>query len=85
MSSNYYWVDGDDKYTDFILNRWTPTTKATATFPRLSSVSNSNNFQNSTFWLYENNYFDLQRVQLSYELPASAAKNALHEEAELLC
>jgi len=74
MSGNYYWVDGDDKYSDFILNRWTPTTKATATFPRLSSVSNSNNFQNSTYWLYENNYFDLQRVQLSYELPASVAR-----------
>jgi len=73
-SGNYYWVDGDDKYTGFILNRWTPTNKANATFPRLSSLSNSNNFQNSTFWLYKNNYFDLQRVQLSYKLPSSVAR-----------
>ena len=73
-SSSYYWVDGDDKYTEFILNRWTPTNKGNATFPRLSSLSNSNNFQNSTFWLYKNNYFDIQRVQLSYELPVSVAK-----------
>jgi len=73
-NSNYYWVDGDDKYTDFILNRWTPITKATATFPRLSSKTNSNNFQNSTYWLYKNDYFDLKRVQLSYELPVSVAK-----------
>ncbi len=73
-SGNYYWVDGDDKYTDFILNRWTPTNKANATFPRLSSLSSSNNFQNSTFWLYKNNYFDIQRVQLSYELPVSFAR-----------
>ena len=73
MSNDYYWVDGDDKYTEFILNRWTPTTKATATSPRLSSLSNSNNYQNSTYWLYKDDYFDLQRVQLSYELPASIA------------
>jgi TonB-linked SusC/RagA family outer membrane protein len=71
---NYYWVDGDDKYTGFILNRWTPTNKANATFPRLSSLSSSNNFQNSTFWLYKNNYFDLQRVQLSYKFPSSVAR-----------
>lgn len=74
MSSNYYWVDGDDKYTEFILNRWTEATKATATSPRLSSLSNSNNYQNSTYWLYKDNYFDLQRVQLSYELPSSIAR-----------
>jgi TonB-linked SusC/RagA family outer membrane protein len=73
-SGNYYWVDGDDKYTSFILNRWTPATKETAAFPRLSSLSNTNNFQNSTFWMYKNNYFDLERVQLSYELPQSVAK-----------
>lgn len=73
-SDNYYWVDGDDKYSDIVLNRWTPATKATATFPRLSSVANANDFQNSTFWLYKNNYFDIQRVQLSYEMPESVAK-----------
>jgi len=71
MSSSYYWVDGDDKYSEIVLNRWTPDTKETATYPRLSSVSNSNNFQNSTFWLYRDNYFDLQRVQLTYNFPAS--------------
>jgi TonB-linked SusC/RagA family outer membrane protein len=73
-SGNYYWVDGDKKYSDVVLNRWTPATKETATYPRLSSLSNTNNFQNSTFWLYKNNYFDLQRVQLTYELPQSVAK-----------
>jgi TonB-linked SusC/RagA family outer membrane protein len=73
-NNNYYWVDGDDKYSDYILNRWTSTNKENATFPRLSSVSSSNNFQNSTYWLYENNYFDIQRVQLGYQLPESVAK-----------
>ena len=79
-SGNYYWVDGDDKYTGVILKRWTPTNKSNATFPRLSSLSNSNNFQNSTFWLYRNNYFDLQRVQLSYKLPVSVARMLFMKE-----
>lgn len=73
-NSSYYWVDGDDKYSVEVLNRWTEDTKTTATYPRLSSVSNSNNFRNSTFWLYNNNYFTINKVQLTYELPEKINK-----------
>lgn len=69
LSDNYYWVDGTDKYSTFVLNRWTPATAATATVPRLSSVANPNNFQSSSFWLYKDNYFTIDRVQLTYEVP----------------
>ncbi len=69
-SSSYYWVDGDDKYSDIVWGRWTSGTSETATFPRLSSISNSNNFRNSTFWMYSTNYFRIQRVQLTYDVPS---------------
>ena len=69
ITGNYYWVDGNDKYTEFVRNRWTEATKTTATFPRLSSLANSNNFRNSTFWLYRDNYFTLDRMQLTYDMP----------------
>jgi hypothetical protein len=68
MDGNYYWVDGDDKYSEVVLGRWTEETAGTATYPRLSSKANNNNFQNSTFWLYDKSYFDIERVQLTYEL-----------------
>ena len=64
----YYWVYGDRKYSEVVLNRWTEETASTATYPRLSSSSNSNDFTNSTFWMYKNNWFKLQTVQLSYTL-----------------
>lgn len=76
-NGDYYWVDGDDKYSVEVLNRWTEETKTTATYPRLSSTSNSNNFRNSTFWLIKNNGFAISRVQLSYELP-NLLNNKLH-------
>jgi TonB-linked SusC/RagA family outer membrane protein len=76
INGSYYWVDGNDKYSEYVINRWTENTKATATFPRLSSLSNSNNFRNSTFWLYRNNYFTLNTLQATYGLPKSIA-NAL--------
>lgn len=68
----YYWVDGNDKYSTFVLNRWTPATATTATYPRLSSVANPNNFQSSTFWLYKDNYFTVDRVQLTYDFAEKA-------------
>jgi len=68
LSGNYYWVDGDKKYSTQVLDRWTEATKATATYPRLSSKTNQNNYRTSTFWHYSNNYFSINRLQLTYDL-----------------
>lgn len=65
----YYWVFGNRKYSDEVLGRWTPSTAASATYPRLSSGNNPNNFRNSSFWLYKEDFFSLRRLQLSYRLP----------------
>jgi TonB-linked SusC/RagA family outer membrane protein len=67
---NYYRPQGDQKYSEVVRGRWTPETANTATFPRLSSLPNTNNLGvNSDFWLYDNSNFRLQRVQLTYDLP----------------
>jgi hypothetical protein len=73
-TNDYYWVDGNDKYSESVLDRWTPATASTATFPRLSSITNNNNFRNSSFWLYKDNYFRINRVQLTYDMPGSVTK-----------
>lgn len=77
--SNYFWVYGNRKYSETVLGRWTPETSATATYPRLTTTSNTNNFRRSTFWMYDNNRFDLTKVQLTYDLP-----KALFSEKSLL-
>ncbi len=68
-TNDYYWVDGDDKYSTVVLNRWTEATKNTATYPRLSSVRNENNFRYSDFWLYKTDRLNIDKVQLTYRLP----------------
>ena len=65
--NNYYGVNGNDKYSEVVLGRWTPATANTATFPRLSANENQNNFRTSTFWLYDNSFFSINRAQLTYE------------------
>lgn len=64
---NYYAPNGNDKYSEVVLNRWTPATASTATFPRLSAQNNQNNFRPSSFWLYDNSFFRISRAQLTYE------------------
>lgn len=62
---------GGNKPTDFVLNRWTPTTAATATYPRLSLGDNANNYQSSSFWTRAGSYLRLKTVELGYSLPQS--------------
>lgn len=79
-NGNYYWVDGDDKYSEVVLGRWTEATKETATYPRLTTLTSTNNYQNSTFWLYRNDYFTLQRAQLNYKFPETMTKTLLMKD-----
>lgn len=71
---SYYWVDGNKKYSEVVLDSWTPETAATATYPRLSSQSNSNNFRRSSFWVYDDDFFQIRKMQLTYTLPSSAIR-----------
>ena len=75
MEGNYYWVDGNDKYSEVVLGAWTPETMNTATYPRLSSLTNSNNNRRSSYWLYNNEYFSIRKIQLTYNMPESITKS----------
>ena len=72
--SSYYWIDGTDKYSEIVLDSWREETKNTARYPRISSRANSNNLRRSSFWLYENDYFNLRRVQLNYKMPENVTR-----------
>lgn len=51
------------------LERWTPATAATATYPRLTVGNNINNQRNSSFWLKNGSYLRLRNVEFAYSLP----------------
>ena len=80
IGGNYYRIDGDKKYSDYVLNRWTEKTKATATYPRLTTMESTNNYRNSTFWLFRDDYFTLQRVQLTYQFQSPIARKLLMKD-----
>ena len=50
------------------LNRWTPATAATATYPRLTVGTNFNNHQVSSYWMRNGNYLRLKNIELGYTI-----------------
>ncbi|RXK81181.1 SusC/RagA family TonB-linked outer membrane protein [Filimonas effusa] len=79
-NNSYFWVDGEDKYSEVVRGRWTEATKNTATYPRLTTFSSDNNFRSSDFWMYKANRFDLAKVQVSYDLSSVIGQNKWMKE-----
>lgn len=77
LSGNSEWAfqnNGLGQAWEHNLDRWTPATAATATYPRLSIGTNINNEAYSTFWMHSGNYVRLKNVELGYTLPAYLTK-----------
>lgn len=75
-NSSYYWVRSDNKYSEIVRNRWTEETKATATYPRLTTTNGNNNFRNSDFWMYDADRLNLSQVQFTYDIPETALQGS---------
>jgi TonB-linked SusC/RagA family outer membrane protein len=58
------------------LNRWTPQTATTATYPRLTVGTNPNNHVLSTFWLQNGDFFRLKNAEIGYEFTGGILKKA---------
>lgn len=55
--------------TAFSNNPWTPATATTATSPRLSTLVNNNNNQQSDFWLRNGSFFKVRSIEIGYTIP----------------
>lgn len=50
-------------------------TRSTATYPRLTTVANNNNYINSTFWMKNGDFLRLRNVEVGYNIPSRVTKN----------
>ncbi len=73
---DYYWISGNKKYSEVVLDSWTEQNKQDAKYPRLTTLGGDNNFRNSDFWSYKSDVFNLARVQLTYSLPKEILKQS---------
>lgn len=79
-NNSYYWIDGEDKYSIMVRNSWTVENQATATYPRLTTNTNDNNYRSSDFWIYSTNRVDLANIQISYDFPKKMIQNSFLNE-----
>ncbi len=67
LSTPYYKAfQNRGKVSEVALNRWTPETAATATYPRLTVSDDPNNYQSSTFWLKNGDFLKLRNIEVGY-------------------
>ncbi|UII24878.1 TonB-dependent receptor [Fulvivirga maritima] len=71
LNGPYFWalVDENNIGTN-ALGRWTPENANNATYPRLTTQPNENNYRLSDFWLKSGKVLRLRNVEVGYTLPA---------------
>ncbi len=66
---SYYQFNKNSKYSAIVRDTWTPE-NPNAKYPALTTSSGANNYGQSDFWVYKDNAFTLDKVQLTYEVPS---------------
>ena len=77
FNDNLYWNRGANDYAAEMANSW----PVSNDLPRLTTLANSNNYRNSTFWLREGGYFNLRAVTLAYTLPQTLLRETIVRDA----
>jgi TonB-linked SusC/RagA family outer membrane protein len=67
--SLFHAFQNNGKVAPIALDRWTPETAATASYPRLSASNNLNNYRFSSFWQRDGSFLKLRNVELGYTIP----------------
>lgn len=74
-SGSYFQMDAENgKYSAIARDCWTTENAASAKYPRMTRDS-KNNFVTSDFWMYKTDAFNIDRIQLTYDLPSTLFEN----------
>jgi len=71
-SSVFVPLVGNNNISTYTANSWTPATKETATLPRLTTLSNDNNYRSNNLWITSASFLKLRSVEVYYNIPEAA-------------
>ncbi len=76
LRSDVGWDNTFGSYFEKHLDRWTPETAATATYPRLHGEASGTdpNYYLSDFWLLDGSYLRIKNAQIGYTIPKKILK-----------
>jgi hypothetical protein len=78
---NFHALQNNGQIGTIALDRWTPATAATATYPRFTTFNDDNNFRYSTLWQRDGSFIKLRSVELGYTIPSKITNAAMLENA----
>lgn len=81
--NNFYAFQNNGKISSMALNRWTSDTHESASYPRLSSQNNPNNFRGSSFWQRDGSFIKLRNIEFGYHIPNTLLNRNGIKEATL--
>ena len=68
-------LQNNNKVTALAYGAWEKGVRESdATFPRLTTENNLNNYRSSSFWIKNGNFLRLSNVELGYQLPSSVLR-----------
>ena len=84
FSGKYFQAfQNDGQISSIALGRWTSETASTATYPRLSSKNNLNNYQPSSFWQKNGDFMKLRSLEIGYSLPNNILERVRMEKVRI--
>lgn len=83
-TSSIFWpLVNNTNISTFSAGAWTPETATTATLPRLTTLSNDNNYRANTIWLKDGSFLKLRSVELYYNFPKHLLSKLKLERAKM--
>lgn len=79
----FHAFQNNGKAGSIAMDRWTPATASSASYPRLSSMNNENNYRYSSLWQRNGSFIKLRSIELGYMLPANISNAVLVENARV--
>jgi hypothetical protein len=76
LGNQFFAFQNNGSAPEMAKNRWTEATASSATYPRLSSENNLNNYRYSSFWQRNGGYLKLRSLELGYSLPKGTLSKA---------
>jgi len=72
--SRYAAFQNNGQIAELALDRWTPETASSASYPRLSVDGNQNNYRFSSFWQRDGSFIKLRSAEIGYTVPDKMLK-----------
>ena len=71
----FFPLRSSQKISTFVKNPWTADNAANASYPRLSTLENANNYRTSSFWIRQADFIKLRSLEVGYSFHSSRKKN----------